>query len=115
VKHYQGITQETPVDMGIYLSCHYRLMPQHFLNSPEVGPGFDHMGCKGVPEGMRADLFYNACLTCKIPDYGEYHRSCEFSAPPVQKDHIPVINYRQPAPVDLVKINLLQSFITYRN
>jgi len=114
MKHYQCITQKTPVDMGIYFSCHYRFVPKHFLDSPQVGSGFYHMCCKGVSERMRTDLFHNACLTSQIPDYCEYHRSGEFSAPPVQKNDIPVIYYRQPAPVDLVKINLLQRFNTYR-
>jgi hypothetical protein len=89
-------------------------MSQHLLNCPEVSSCFDKVGCERVAEGMRTDLFLDARLAGKIPDNGKYHSSCKSSAPAIQKDHILIINYRQPAPVNLVQIDLLQGFIADR-
>ena len=32
------------------------LMPQHFLNGPQVRPVIQHMRGKAVPQGMRTDI-----------------------------------------------------------
>ena len=115
MKHNQCIAKIAPVDMGIDLSGHDRLMPEHFLYGPQVGTGFDHVCRKRVPEGMRTDLFHYTCFTGKIPDDREYHCSGEFSSPAVQKHYIFVIDYRKPLSVNLIKINLLKGLFADRH
>ncbi len=64
---------------------------------------------------MRTDLFHDSRLSCQIPDYRENHRPRQLPATPVQKDHIFVMDHRQPAAVNLVQVDLLQRLIAYRN
>jgi len=115
MEHYKGVAEKTSVDMGIDLCSHYRLVSKHFLHCSQVGSGFDHVRCKRVPEGMRADLLQNTRPPRKIPCYGEYHRSCKPSSPAIEKHNVLIVYNRQPVPVDPVKVYLLQGLATDRN
>ncbi len=48
---------KAPVYMGIDLCGDYRAVPQHLLNSSQVGSPFKQMGGEGVPEGVRTAFF----------------------------------------------------------
>ena len=42
--------------VGVNLSGAQTLVPQHFLNRPQVRPMIQHVRGKAVPQGMRADV-----------------------------------------------------------
>ena len=46
MEHYQRVSEETAVDMSVYLRRKYRLMSEHLLNSPEICSSFYKMGGK---------------------------------------------------------------------
>lgn len=48
--------QPFPVDMRVNLSRRYIRMPEHFLHGTQIGPMFEQMRRKRMPEGVRRDL-----------------------------------------------------------
>src|SRR4030042_1773342 len=90
-------------------------MPQHLLDSPEIGASFDKMCGKGMPEGMWTYLFSYSCLCCKISDNRKYHCPCKFPPPAVEKQDILIKNNCQSSPDSHVNINLSKSLGANRN
>ena len=48
------------VDVGIPLGCGKVLVPEHFLNGPEIGSRVEQVRGESVPEPMRAQLLPKA-------------------------------------------------------
>src|SRR5437868_4750186 len=66
MKLVQCRAEKIPVQVCVYLSSGYAFMTQHFLHRTQVCTAFYKMCSKGVPEGMRRNIFYNTCLFCKV-------------------------------------------------
>ena len=48
--------------MSVDLGSRYISMSQHFLNRTQVGPIFQQMGGKGMPQGMGVTSLVNSAL-----------------------------------------------------
>lgn len=102
MKHDKGVAEKTPVDMGVDLSRHYRLMTKHFLNRSQVGSCFDQMSRKRMTESVGTYLSHNTRPACQIAGNIEYHCSGKLPSAAVEKHNILIMYHRKPVPVDSV-------------
>lgn len=79
------LPEKLSVDMCINLGSRYLLMPQHLLDSPQVGTAFQQMGRKRMPERMRTDIFMNACHLRLLLDNMKNHDTGKSRAPATQE------------------------------
>ena len=61
--------QVFPIQMGVYFGGGNAFVAQHFLYSSEIGAAFDEMGCKRMPQRMRADHFLYPGELCQLFDH----------------------------------------------
>ena len=55
--------------MRIDLRRRNTFMPEHFLYGAQIGAAFNQVGCKRMPEGMRANRFLNSGEHSQIFDH----------------------------------------------
>ena len=86
-------------------------MSQHALYGPQIGSSLQEMGCKRVPEGMRAYGFFNPCLCGKILDNIKHHHAGQRTAAAQAQEQIGLGTafYLHVATVRQVVANLLYS------
>lgn len=73
VEFLDYLLEVLPVEVGVYFGGGNRLMAQHFLHSPQIGPSFNKMCGKGMTESVRADAFLHANFFCQVFDNVKYH------------------------------------------
>lgn len=71
--------------MGIYLSRKDAFVAEHFLDDSEIGSVLDHMGCEGMPEGMRRDAFAHTSQKGLFLYHVEHGYAAQRFAKPVQE------------------------------
>lgn len=49
-------SQHIAVDVCVDFGCSNRFVSQHALDGTQVGSAFQQVGCKGMAEGVRADV-----------------------------------------------------------
>lgn len=91
--------------MGVDLGGSDAFVSQHFLDGAQVGPAFDEVGGKTVPEGVRADVFLEPYTLNLFFDDEKYHHAAEFFAPFVEKDKLFVAFGRLDMDTDLVEVD----------
>lgn len=72
--------QIIPVKMRIYFRSSNGCVPQHFLNSPQIGTSFDKMRGEGMTESMRAYGFSYPRFLGKIFNDVKHHDTGNLSA-----------------------------------
>lgn len=73
------------VQMGVNLSGSDAFVSEHLLYGAEVGASFHEVGGEGVPEGVRADGLFDACLLRPLFHEYEDHFTGEVAAAAVEK------------------------------
>ena len=74
--------KEFPVDMCIYLGGGDFLMPQHLLDSAEVGAAFQQVGGERMTEGMGTYVFMDTGGLRLLLDDMKYHDTGEGRSSP---------------------------------
>ena len=74
-------------------------MAKHVLYSPEVGAAFNEVGSEGMAEGVRTNIFFNACKLGTFFYNHKNHDSAQLLAPAIEEKKIAVlgINIRHSA------------------
>ena len=67
------LAQSFSVDMCVDFGCGNAFMPKHGLYYTQIGTPFEQMGCKGMSEGMRADIFI---YLCRCHQFFYYAKDC---------------------------------------
>ena len=70
---YDFATQHIAVNVRVNFCCRYRFVSQHTLNGAQVGASLKQVSGKRVAEGVRADVFGDACLHGQFLDDVENH------------------------------------------
>ena len=76
------LAEHIPVDMGIDFGGPDAFVPQHGLDSTQVGSAFQEVGGERVAEGVGANGLFQADETCQLLYYMEHHDAGDvFSEP----------------------------------
>lgn len=73
MKFNKGLSEKTPVQMGIYFCRCYAFMSEHFLHRPQISPSFYQMRSKRMPECMWGNIFLYLGLLGQLLDDVKYH------------------------------------------
>ena len=84
----EGFPKEFAVEMGIDLGSRDAFMAEHFLDGAEVGAAFYEVSGKGMPEGMRGNIFGDAGLTDQVFQEEEDHDPREPATAAVEEKDI---------------------------
>ena len=84
----QCLTQMLCVEVGIYLCCEDTLVTEQLLYLTDACATLQQMRCKGVTEGVGANLLCYACTQARLLDDGEDHHTRKFSSAIIQKECI---------------------------
>lgn len=76
------------VYMRIDFRSEYAFVPEHFLHCPEIGPVFDEVGGKGMPERVRGDFLAHPGKRGLFLDHIENCDAAERLAEAVQESHV---------------------------
>ena len=79
------LTQAVAVYVGVDFRCPDAFMTQHTLDCPQVGPAFQQVCGKGMPEGMRTDCLFDAGHSGQFLDDMEYHDAGNVLAEPADE------------------------------
>ena len=74
------IAEESLIEVGVDLRRTDGAVSQHFLHHPDVCTAFHQVRCKGVAEGVRADLLANAGFVGGSAQHGEHHLPGQLTA-----------------------------------
>jgi hypothetical protein len=76
-----------PINVRIDLRCREVRVPQHLLESPEVGTAFEEVRGEGVTERVGRDAFLNARSTRTSFDHIPRTDARQWTAAGIQKEH----------------------------
>lgn len=79
------LTQAVAVYVGVDFRCPDAFMTQHTLDCPQVGPAFQQVCGKGMPEGMRTDCLFDAGHSGQFLDDMKYHDAGNVLAEPADE------------------------------
>jgi hypothetical protein len=111
------LLKKTHIEMGVDFCGGNAFVPQHFLDNAQIGSAFEKMGGKGVAEGVRTDLLFDARYFSEPNHRSENGNTTQVFPGRIQQQKITkiTVNLSRIPDIPPIMTDRIQRFFTNRN